>query len=1155
MLSRSCRCLLVLVFMLSCSVTFAQQKWPATLLWRISGNGLQKPSYLFGTMHLQDKRLFNFTDSLYQFLEKAEGFAIEINFRDYMDTIVQRSIQKKEEEFLSDADEEVEVDSKKLDKGADSLLKEFGITKNKLTRKQLKKIRDYRINKIVQEGEMPTIVDAYLYGIALRQGKWLGGIEDVHDQMDVFDELGKNLDVNEVFIPEDKLRFSMEQLINIYLQQDLQGIADYTYRADPGYKDKVIVQRNIKMARRMDSLSALRSMFFAVGAAHLPGDSGVISFLRNKGFTVDPVFSAVRIPAANYSSKLQDLNWIKVNDENKLYTVEMPGVPSDHNMFGELLKMKMFFDVTTMTFYMSGNTMANAKNEKELNEALQEIAQRTGGSSGRVLSKKTIQQNGVQGMEGLIQNKDGFYRLRLLQKENVLYILMAGASKKSNLTTGDADRFFASFRANAAIKKDWIKFELPEKGFSISLPGQPRRNKLFEQQAEGSNWNFLVYDHVDVGSGLYFIIQIRELRGGYYLDGDSSFLSQFKENLAGKLDIIYKDERTSFQGFPSLQYNGFSKQDNLAYKTFNVIRGNRIYTLMVAGTSKSDSTIADYFLHSLFLYPYGVSTWSKFISPEGGFSTWAPAPLEKISSSTDEKSTQEHFLSYDSTRVISYEIFREPLSAFYWVKDDSAFFEKRIKAYINFGDSVLLKRRTNNGSLAGIEALVKMTDNNNLKKVRLFLNGDTVYTLISFIPTFHINETGHQKFFDDFRVDREEVSTIYNNKAERLLTALRTTDSAAFEKASVVLPEVEFEKNDLPFLHRALLENYRDSGNNYGVHDRLRRIVEELENPATIDFIRDHYHELKGSKESLKYPLLQLLASFKTLDAYGLLKQLLLANLPESGTSRGLAYALWDSLKLTRTLYPEILRLSKDSSFRELLVMVTNAMIDSNLLDIKEVLPYKPIYMGQAVQALRSMSDSNAAWWQLTDIIYLTGRFNDPAANELLRKFLRVNYTGVKEAAVISLARNNQHIDPKEIEKLAGEKEERLGLYKALKVIRKEHLFPAKYSSQKSLAESELYLIASDESEIESMSFIGERVTDFMGKKQRFYLFRVSYSAEDASSAYLGIAGPYALHSKESFTEGSASDIYWEEEFDKTAIEKQFRAHLSKVAESLQNIP
>ena len=57
----------------------AQDTSSKTLLWRISGSGLQKPSYLYGTMHLKDRRLFFFGDSVYKSLEASEGFAMEID--------------------------------------------------------------------------------------------------------------------------------------------------------------------------------------------------------------------------------------------------------------------------------------------------------------------------------------------------------------------------------------------------------------------------------------------------------------------------------------------------------------------------------------------------------------------------------------------------------------------------------------------------------------------------------------------------------------------------------------------------------------------------------------------------------------------------------------------------------------------------------------------------------------------------------------------------------------------------------------------------------------------------------------------------------------------------------------------------------------------
>lgn len=279
--------ILIFVLILFANSLYSQQKWPNTLLWRISGNGLTKPSYLFGTMHVQDKRIFNLSDSLYHYLEQAEGFALEIDFREFMDSIFKREIDRKENEILKD-NEDVVVDTKKYGKSADSLLKQFGIKKNKLTRKQLKEIRDYRMNKILEKGEMPTILDAYLYGMASRHGKWLGAVEDVKDQLDLSDELGAELTPDEVFQPESSLRLSLEQMIKIYTAQDLNLIESYSLnRMRPDLEAKMLSNRNYKMAMRMDSLGHIRSMFFAVGAAHLPGDSGVIKLLRKKVFRLN----------------------------------------------------------------------------------------------------------------------------------------------------------------------------------------------------------------------------------------------------------------------------------------------------------------------------------------------------------------------------------------------------------------------------------------------------------------------------------------------------------------------------------------------------------------------------------------------------------------------------------------------------------------------------------------------------------------------------------------------------------------------------------------------------------------------------------------------------------------------------------------------------
>ena len=54
------------------------KKYPS-LFWEISGNGLKKSSYLFGTMHVSSKMAFHLADSFYIGLRKADMVALETN--------------------------------------------------------------------------------------------------------------------------------------------------------------------------------------------------------------------------------------------------------------------------------------------------------------------------------------------------------------------------------------------------------------------------------------------------------------------------------------------------------------------------------------------------------------------------------------------------------------------------------------------------------------------------------------------------------------------------------------------------------------------------------------------------------------------------------------------------------------------------------------------------------------------------------------------------------------------------------------------------------------------------------------------------------------------------------------------------------------------
>src|SRR5687768_18061184 len=73
--------LFVVIGLLLPGVTTAQKsakKYPS-LFWEITGNGLKKPSYLFGTMHVSSKMVFHLSDSFYQAIRNVDAVALELN--------------------------------------------------------------------------------------------------------------------------------------------------------------------------------------------------------------------------------------------------------------------------------------------------------------------------------------------------------------------------------------------------------------------------------------------------------------------------------------------------------------------------------------------------------------------------------------------------------------------------------------------------------------------------------------------------------------------------------------------------------------------------------------------------------------------------------------------------------------------------------------------------------------------------------------------------------------------------------------------------------------------------------------------------------------------------------------------------------------------
>jgi uncharacterized protein YbaP (TraB family) len=141
----------------------------------------------------------------------------------------------------------------------------------------------------------PAGIEEELMKIAKEDKKVIKGLETMQFQASVFDsipyewqakELLKNIDSFAVYKDE------FDQMLDLYKNQELDSMKNMITKSEFGsekYEDLLLNDRNKNWVKQLDKIMKDQSVFVAVGAGHLVGESGLISLLRKRGYKVEPL--------------------------------------------------------------------------------------------------------------------------------------------------------------------------------------------------------------------------------------------------------------------------------------------------------------------------------------------------------------------------------------------------------------------------------------------------------------------------------------------------------------------------------------------------------------------------------------------------------------------------------------------------------------------------------------------------------------------------------------------------------------------------------------------------------------------------------------------------------------------------------------------------
>ncbi|HJY13024.1 MAG TPA: TraB/GumN family protein, partial [Flavobacterium sp.] len=574
---------LLYISLLITSVLQAQNK---SLFWEISGNGLTKKSYIYGTMHVNDKISFHLSDSFFTNLLGSDIVANESNpetwgdLNDLMKSNDFNSYKKFYSEFYL-----------------------FPTTKENIQTIFINDNGKYFKNMLSgAEGDQAdfqedTVLDMFIFQTGKKYKKKIVGLEDAKESMlsilQVIDEDAKPKEENKLALVKIlKNRNPQEVLKEYYREKDITML-DSVYKLLFSKKahDALIVNRNKIMTKSIDSIAKTGSLFSAVGAAHLAGNDGIIELLRQKGYTVKPIIDTFTESGKNQKKTIEayfpnpNLTVSSTNDKMvqlPLYKTtidenESIGSPDFTN--GGAITIKRI----PLNYFLKNNNVTY--NPKSLDSLFFEKI------PGDIIEKKYAEQANYASYDIKNVTKTGnaqhskFYITPL----EIISIAMTGPA---NYVRQYENEVFENIKIKP-FKNEWERIKPLKGGFETEMPSF---NFVFGNSAEkGTNIDIQAYDNQEKG---FYFLREKTLN-------DTSFLenSEYEQK-----QIHYQFYLQQNQDSTATKYNktensfvSTSKIGDRSIKLKTIISGNKYYLLGSVNASEANT---NRFFNSFVLTPF-----------------------------------------------------------------------------------------------------------------------------------------------------------------------------------------------------------------------------------------------------------------------------------------------------------------------------------------------------------------------------------------------------------------------------------------------------------------------------------------------------------------------------------------------------------------------
>jgi len=259
------------------------------LLWKVSGNGLQQPSFVFGTLHVICPDEFVVFPGIEQSLDASERIVLELDISNPEIIMgMQMGMIMRDEKKLPGILSEEDF----------ALVSNFFKDSLGMNISMVERVQPFFLVSIILPHMiqcLPQSYEGFFIEKANKHELELIGLETLQEQLDVFDALTYEEQAGmllEVLRDYEVKREEFRHMLDLYLSQDIKALERLFDELESQFDEfnrRLLMDRNHRWIERMETLMQEKATFFAVGAGHLPGEHGVLKLLADKGYTIERV--------------------------------------------------------------------------------------------------------------------------------------------------------------------------------------------------------------------------------------------------------------------------------------------------------------------------------------------------------------------------------------------------------------------------------------------------------------------------------------------------------------------------------------------------------------------------------------------------------------------------------------------------------------------------------------------------------------------------------------------------------------------------------------------------------------------------------------------------------------------------------------------------